>query len=98
MDNRQTSLERRAAVGKTARGRVPLEAHRDFEPGPGRDPVALLLEQQKSRVLALAPVRHGRLLVSSFSFFRGAGLPLAADVAVTPASGFRVLLCGDARL
>jgi uncharacterized protein (DUF2252 family) len=98
MDNRQTGLERRAAVGKTARGRVPLEAHRDFEPGPGRDPVALLLEQAKSRVPELVPVRHGRMLVSPFTFFRGAALPMAADLAATPASGFRVQLCGDAHL
>src|SRR5690348_7978621 len=98
MDNRQTGLERRAAVGKTARGRVPLEAHRDFEPGPGRDPVGLLLEQAKSRVPELVPVRHGRMLVSPFTFYRGAALPMAADLATTPTSGLLVQLCGDAHL
>jgi len=94
MDNGQAGRDRSPAAGKAARGRVPLDSHREFEPGPGRDPVALLLEQAKSRVPELVPVRHGRMLVSPFTFFRGAALPMAA----TPASGFRVQLCGDAHL
>ncbi len=98
MDNGQAGRERSVAAGKAARGRVPLESHRDFEPAPGRDPVGLLLEQAKSRVPELVPVRHGRMLVSPFTFFRGAALPMAADLAATPASGFRVQLCGDAHL
>ena len=98
MDNGQAGRDWSTAAGKAARGRVPLESHRDFEPGPGRDPVALLLEQAKSRVPELVPVRHGRMLVSPFTFFRGAALPMAADLAATPASGFRVQLCGDAHL
>ena len=63
-----------------------------------RDPVGLLLEQAKSRVPELVPVRHGRMLVSPFTFYRGAALPMAADLASTPASGLRVQLCGDAHL
>jgi len=98
MDNGQAGRERSVAAGKAARGRVPLESHRDFESGPGRDPVALLLEQADSRIPELVPVRHGRMLVSPFTFFRGAALPMAADLAATPASGFRVQLCGDAHL
>ena len=46
----------------------------------------------------LVPVRHGRMLVSAFTFYRGAALPMAADLASTPASGLRVQLCGDAHL
>ena len=46
----------------------------------------------------LVPVRHGRMLVSAFTFYRGAALPMAADLATTPASGLRVQLCGDAHL
>src|SRR3984893_7950239 len=98
MDNAQAGRELSAAAGKAARGRVPLESRREFEPGPGRDPVGLLLEQAKSRVPELVPVRHGRMLVSPFTFFRGAALPMAADLARTPASVFRVQLCGDAHL
>jgi uncharacterized protein (DUF2252 family) len=98
MGNGQAGREQSAAAGKAARGRVPLDSHREFEPGPGRDPVALLLGQAESRVPELVAVRHGRMLVSPFTFYRGAALPMAADLAATPASGFRVQLCGDAHL
>ena len=98
MNNGRAGRERSVAAGKAARARVPLESHRKFEPRPRRDPVALLLQQAKSRVPELVPVRHGRMLVSPFTFFRGAALPMAADLAATPASGFRVQLCGDAHL
>jgi hypothetical protein len=77
---------------------APLESHAEFTPDGSRDPVGLLLEQEKSRVPELVPVRHGRMLVSPFTFFRGAALPMAADLATTPASGLRVQLCGDAHL
>jgi uncharacterized protein (DUF2252 family) len=75
-----------------------LESHAQFAPDGARDPVGLLLEQAKSRVPELVPVRHGRMLVSPFTFYRGAALPMAADLATTPASGLRVQLCGDAHL
>jgi uncharacterized protein (DUF2252 family) len=88
----------RAARGKDARVAAPLESHAEFSPGPGRDPVGLLLGQAASRVPELVPVRHGRMLVSPFTFYRGAALPMAADLAGTPASGLRVQLCGDAHL
>jgi uncharacterized protein (DUF2252 family) len=77
---------------------APLESHGEFSPGRGRDPVGLLLGQAASRVPELVPVRHGRMLVSPFTFYRGAALPMAADLAGTPASGLRVQLCGDAHL
>ena len=88
----------RAARGKQARAQAPLDSHAEFAPGKSRDPVGLLLEQAKSRVPELVPVRHGRMLVSPFTFYRGAALPMAADLAGTPASGLRVQLCGDAHL
>ena len=66
----------RVAMGKDARARAPLESHAEFTPDGSRDPVGLLLEQAKSRVPELVPVRHGRMLVSPFTYFRGAG---AAD-------------------
>jgi uncharacterized protein (DUF2252 family) len=86
------------ARGKDARAQAPLESHAEFAPGASRDPVGLLLGQAKSRVPELVPVRHGRMLVSPFTFYRGAALPMAADLATTPASGLRVQLCGDAHL
>ncbi|HEY4700705.1 MAG TPA: DUF2252 family protein, partial [Streptosporangiaceae bacterium] len=77
---------------------APLDSHAEFSPGRGRDPVGLLLNQAQSRVPELVPVRHGRMLVSPFTFYRGAALPMAADLAANPASGLRVQLCGDAHL
>ena len=94
----QLSRADREAQGKDARASAPLESQAEFGPDRSRDPVGLLLEQEKSRVPELVPVRHGRMLVSPFAFFRGAALPMAADLATTPTSGLRVQLCGDAHL
>ena len=77
----------RVARGKDARAVAPLEAHAQFEPGASRDPVGLLLGQAQSRVPELVPIRHGRMLVSPFTFYRGAALPMAADLATTPDVG-----------
>jgi len=88
----------RAARGKDARAAAPLDSHAEFRPGAGRDPVGLLLGQAASRVPELVPVRHGRMLVSPFTYYRGAALPMAADLAGTPASGLQVQMCGDAHL
>jgi uncharacterized protein (DUF2252 family) len=96
-DARQTRSER-VAAGKVARTVTPLEAHAQFAPSDVRDPVGLLLSQAESRVPDLVPIRHGRMLVSPFTYYRGAALPMAADLATTPTSGLRVQLCGDAHL
>ncbi len=94
----QAGRDQSAAAGKAARAAVPLGSHREFEPGRDRDPVGLLLEQAGSRIPELVPVRNGRMLVSPFTFYRGAALPMAADLAAAPDSGLRVQLCGDAHL
>ena len=94
----QLSHADRMARGKDARALAPLESHAEFTPDKSRDPVGLLLEQAATRVPELVPVRHGRMLVSPFTYYRGAALPMAADLATTPASGLRVQLCGDAHL
>ena len=98
MGNERAGRELSTAAGKAARDRVPLDSHREFKPAPGRDPVALLVEQAGSRIPELVAVRYGRMLVSPFTFYRGAALPMAADLAAAPAAGFRVQLCGDAHL
>jgi uncharacterized protein (DUF2252 family) len=90
--------EQSAAAGKAARRQAPLESHRDFAAAASRDPVGLLLGQAESRVPELVPVRHGRMLTSPFAYYRGAALPMAADLAGTRSSGLRVQLCGDAHL
>jgi uncharacterized protein (DUF2252 family) len=92
------SPEERAAAGKAARAQAPLQAHAEFQPKESRDPVALLLSQAKTRVPDLVPIRHGRMLVSPFAFYRGAALVMAADLNETPSSGLQTQLCGDAHL
>jgi uncharacterized protein (DUF2252 family) len=86
------------AAGKAARERAPLQSHAELSVDPSRDPVGLVLGQDETRVPELVPVRHGRMLVSPFTFYRGAALPMAADLARTMSSGLRVQLCGDAHL
>ena len=83
----QLTRAERVARGKDARAAVPLESHAEFTPAGSRDPVGLLLGQAASRVPELVPVRHGRMLVSAFTFYRGAALPMAADLASTPVRG-----------
>ena len=85
--------------GQAARRAVPLQAHADFTPRSDRpSPVAVLEEQAGSRLPELVPVRHGRMLVSPFTYYRGAAAMMAADLKGTPTSGITVQLCGDAHL
>jgi uncharacterized protein (DUF2252 family) len=89
----------RAARGKAARAEVPRSVHASWEASPARaDPVELLEEQSKTRVEELVPIRYGRMLVSPFTFFRGAASIMAADLAGMPRTCLRVQLCGDAHL
>ena len=89
----------RAASGKAARTVVPRSAHGAWQPAADRrDPVEMLEEQAASRVPELVPVRYGRMLVSPFTFFRGAAYPMAGDLASAPHTGLEVQLCGDAHL
>jgi uncharacterized protein (DUF2252 family) len=91
--------EERAVRGKAARAEVPLDSHAEFEPAADRpDPIALLEEQGASRVPNLVPVRYGRMMASPFSYYRGAALPMAADLVTTPVTGLAVQACGDAHL
>ena len=96
---RHLTVDERVARGQTARQEVPRSSHGRWEPAPDRpDPVALLEQQAASRVPQLVPVRHGRMLASAFTFYRGSALIMAADLAATPVSGVTVQLCGDAHL
>ncbi len=87
------------AKGKAARTKAPRDSHSDYAPAPGRpDPVSLLEEQATTRVPELVPIRYGRMLVSPFTFFRGAALIMASDLSPTPRSGLVTQICGDAHL
>jgi len=89
----------RAAAGRAARTRAPLDSHAELPTAPDRpDPVAVLTAQEATRVPELIPIRHGRMLLSPFTFLRGAAAVMAADLAVTPTSGLVTQLCGDAHL
>ena len=93
------SVEERQASGNEARKRTPPSSHANWRPAAGRpDPVGLLEEQNLTREPDLVPVRHGRMMVSPFTFYRGAAKIMAADLKDTPRAGLTVQLCGDAHL
>ena len=92
-------VEERRARGKAARSEVPRGDHAAYAPRASRpDPVELLEQQSVSRVQELVPIRYGRMLVSPFTFYRGAARIMAADLADTPQSGITTQVCGDAHL
>jgi len=92
------SREQRAAVGKEARQRLPLDAHAEFMTTDRADPIRLLESQATTRVPELVPIRYGRMVASPFAFYRGGALIMATDLSRTPNSGLQVQLCGDAHL
>ena len=88
-----------AERGRAARDLTPRTAHGDWAPAPDRpDPISVLQDQVATRVAELVPIRYGRMLVSPFTFYRGAAAVMAADLAVTPDSGIVVQACGDAHI
>jgi uncharacterized protein (DUF2252 family) len=96
---RYQSPSERVARGKAARTGAPRAAHEIWEPASSRpDPVALLESQAVSRVQELVPIRYGRMLLSPFTFYRGAALIMASDLSTTPRTGLSVQACGDAHL
>ena len=93
------SVEERKAQGKAARQQAAPADHAGWTPVPDRpDPVALLEAQNTTREPDLVPVRHGRMMVSPFTFYRGAAKIMADDLKDTPTAGLNVQLCGDAHL
>src|SRR5262245_27855018 len=87
------------AMGKSLREKCARSSHAFWKaPRSRADPVRLLEESNKGRLPELIPIRHGRLLRTPFTFYRGAALNMAADLAATPATGLRVLACGDCHL
>jgi uncharacterized protein (DUF2252 family) len=93
------SVEERRTRGKRLRKLVAPDGHKKWKPAAHRpDPVDLLEEQNTRREPDLVPVRHGRMMVSPFTFYRGAARIMAADLRDTPRAGLTVQLCGDAHL
>ena len=92
-------VEQRTRIGRAARAAVPRSAHAEWAPSPDRaDPGALLAAQETTRVPDLIPMRHERMLASPFTFYRGAAVIMAADLATSANTGLRVQACGDAHL
>ena len=93
------AVEERVAEGRAERKTVPLEAHGEWTaPDDRPDPVGVLEEQNRTRVPELVPIRHGRMIVSPFTFYRGGAAIMAWDLSRTPTTGLRVQCCGDAHL
>jgi uncharacterized protein (DUF2252 family) len=91
--------EERASIGRAARAAVRRSSHASWEPPADRsEPAALLAQQETTRVEELVPLRHERMLLSPFTFYRGAAVIMAADLGSQPDSGLRVQACGDAHL
>jgi uncharacterized protein (DUF2252 family) len=98
MGSRPTREELRG-TGTAVRTKLPPADLGSWRPPADRpDPVALLESQSADRLPELIPVRHGRMGVSPFTFYRGAALPMAADLAGAPSTGLTVMMCGDAHL
>lgn len=93
-----TPDERRRA-GAALRSEVPRSAHGGWSPpSDRRDPVEILIEQGKSRVPELLPIRYGRMRTDPFAFLRGSAAVMASDLSRVPATNIRMQACGDAHL
>jgi uncharacterized protein (DUF2252 family) len=93
---KRPSVAERLAAGKALREKVPRTAHARYDEHADRpDPVAILEQQNVTRVQKLVPVRYARMLVSPFSFLRGSAAVMASDLSRTPVTGLSVGACGD---
>jgi uncharacterized protein (DUF2252 family) len=93
------TYDERYAAGKALREVCPRKAHAGWKaPAERRDAVELVLAAEKGRIPDLLPLRHGRMVRSAFTFYRGAALTMASDLSSTPSTGLHVQCCGDAHL
>jgi len=87
------------AFGKSLRRQCARSSHAIWKPQANRpDPLHLVRVADRGRVPELIPIRHGRMLLSPFTFYRGSALAMAVDLATTPTTNVRVQACGDAHL
>jgi len=97
-DLRATTGERRAS-GKAARKKASRSAIASWaEEDRGHDALETILAQNTIRDPELVPIRHSRMAVSPWNYYRGAAAVMAADLASRPNSGLTVQLCGDAHV
>jgi uncharacterized protein (DUF2252 family) len=88
----------RLEEGRLTRKRVPRSSHAAFEPQAGRDPIAILEQQEMDRLPDLIPLRHARMAESPFAYYRGTPAVMAYDLATTPRTDIIVQASGDAHL
>jgi len=89
----------RYEMGKQIRKKCPRSSHAKWKSPANRpDPVDLIVESNNGRIPKLIPLRHGRMGMSPFTFYRGAALNMASDLSGTPVTGMNVQACGDAHL
>ena len=63
-----------------------------------RDPVEIIEQTNEGRDQQLVPTRHSRMMVSPFTFYRGAAAIMANDLAAEENSGITVQSCGDCHI
>ncbi|HSF44842.1 MAG TPA: DUF2252 domain-containing protein [Chitinophagaceae bacterium] len=94
------TIKQRMEAGKKLRAkcrRISLGTYK--KPANRKDPISILEAQAKTRLPELVPIRHARMLTSSFAFYRGnAGIMTADLAAQTHLSGIEVQACGDMHL
>src|SRR3954463_12012162 len=82
-------------MGKSLRNKCPRKSHATWKAPANRpDAVELVLQAEGGRIPELLPLRHGRMVRSAFTFYRGAALTMACDLATTPTTGIPVQCCG----
>lgn len=97
--SRSAKVEQRREAGRECRRKVPLKALAEWQPSHGRrDPVDILIEQGRTRIPELLPLRYRRMKPNAFTFLRGAAAVMAADLGAMPATGLRVQSGGDSHL
>ncbi|MDO9486143.1 MAG: DUF2252 domain-containing protein [Actinomycetota bacterium] len=96
---RNESVAERVEAGKRARKEHPRSTMGNWEPASNRtNPISMLADQESVRVQELIPIRHARMAVSPFTFYRGTAAVMAHDLGNYPNSGLATQLCGDAHL
>jgi uncharacterized protein (DUF2252 family) len=92
-------VEERLAKGKALREVTPRKIQKEWTSPPNRaDPIDLLIESSKGRIEELLPIRYGRMMVSPFTFYRGAAAIMAYDLSHTPSTGLTLVADGDCHL
>ena len=92
------TLTERYKQGTRLRKKSPREAHAELRGPANRDAVAILAQTDRTRLPELVPVRYERMLVSPFTFLRGAAAVMAEDLRHQPSAGIAVQACGDCHL